>query len=108
MVRFLFRALATFCLAVAVILAVLDATRSVAMSSLMLTPLGESFSAAAPQALQALENAARDHAGPLGASALAWLLAQPGAAVFVIAAFLLYAAGHRRASRSDRLAARWR
>ena len=42
MIRFVFRVLALFALAVAVVMAVLDATRSIGASRLMLTPLGES------------------------------------------------------------------
>ena len=41
MFRFLFRLMATFALAVAVIMAVLDVTRTIAASRLVLTPLGD-------------------------------------------------------------------
>ena len=43
MFRFLFRLLASLALAVAVIMAVLDVTRTIAASHLVLTPLGASW-----------------------------------------------------------------
>ena len=51
MIRFFFRFLAVTSLAVAVILAVVDATRSIAASDLVLTPLGTSWFAVSPGTL---------------------------------------------------------
>jgi hypothetical protein len=48
MVRFVLRALAVFCLALMVIIAVVDATRSIGVSALTLTALAESWDAIAP------------------------------------------------------------
>jgi hypothetical protein len=96
MVRFLFRFLATISLAVAVILAVLDATRSVAMSRLVLTPLGESWKAASPATLESLRAAVEARWPFLWDTLGAWLLAVPGSTLFAVLALLLYAVGRRR------------
>jgi CubicO group peptidase (beta-lactamase class C family) len=95
MVRFVFRVLASVALAVAVILAVLDATRSVAMSKLVLTPLGESWSAVSPDTLDQARAAVESRWPFLWDTVAVWLLAMPGVAVFALLAFLLYAVGHR-------------
>ena len=57
MIRFLFRFLATVSLAVAVIMAVLDATRTVAAGSLVTTPLGTSWLAVSPATLESAQAA---------------------------------------------------
>jgi inosine-uridine nucleoside N-ribohydrolase len=94
--RFLFRLAATIALAVAVIMAVLDATRTVAASHLVLTPLRESWGAVSPHTLQNFQNLTQTKI-----NALAWdpvavtVLNLPGFAVFAALAFLLYAIGHR-------------
>lgn len=90
--RFCFRVLALFALAVAVVLAVIDATRSVAASRLVMTPLAESWRNAAPETLETAR-------GALGAwwwdTLAAAVLAQPGFVVFAVLALVLYAIGHR-------------
>jgi hypothetical protein len=101
MVRFVFRLLATVSLAVAVVLAVLDATRSVAASRLVLTPLGESWKAASPHTLENARLAVESRWPFLWDTAVAWLLAAPGAAMFALLALLLYAIGHRPERRGD-------
>jgi hypothetical protein len=101
MVRLLFRLLATISLAVAVILAVLDATRSVAESRLVLTPLGESLKAAAPDALENARTAVEGNWPFLWDTIAVRLLAVPGPLVFAFLALLLYAAGHRPARHKD-------
>ncbi len=96
MIRFLFRVLATLTLAAAVVMAVLDATRSVAASSLVMTPLMESWEATFPASLAALKDFLTARIG-----AFAWdptlvsLLGLPGFAVLGAVAFLLYAVGYR-------------
>ena len=60
MIRFLFRLLATISLAVAVIMAVLDATRTVAAGSLVTTPLGTSWLAVSPATLESTQAAVRN------------------------------------------------
>jgi hypothetical protein len=99
--RFLFRLLATISLAVAVIMAVLDATRTVAASQIVTTPLGTSWAAVSPDSLSAAEQFVRLRMyPPLWDSAIVPLLGLPGFVVFAILAFLLYAIGRRPARRT--------
>ncbi|MCO5064052.1 MAG: hypothetical protein M9924_06500 [Rhizobiaceae bacterium] len=95
MIRFFFRLLAIFTLAGAVVMAVLDATRTVANSSLTMTPLGESWSAAFPATLESLRLFLETHAPWLWDPAFAALLKLPGFLVLAVIAFLLYAFGHK-------------
>lgn len=96
MVRFFFRMFAYLALAVSVLFAVIDATRSIGISHLEYTPFGESFQLGAPLLLQ-------DLTGWLAANApqfvsedlLAMILHLPTFAVFAFVAFLLYAIGHQ-------------
>ena len=103
MFRFLFRLMATFALAVAVIMAVLDATRTIAASRLVLTPLGESWQAVSPSTLEELQSFIMDKAHPLVWNpVMVFILDQPGFVVFGVLAFLLYAIGHRPERRIGR------
>jgi hypothetical protein len=78
-------------------MAVLDATRTVAVSRLVMTPLDTSWSTASPDTLAATETFVRDKTGPaVWDSVVVPVLNQPGFAVFAVLAFLLYAIGHRR------------
>lgn len=98
--RFLFRLLATISLGVAVIMAVLDATRTVAASQLVTTPLATSWAAVSPDSLSAAEQFVRLELHPmLWDSAIAPLLDLPGFVVFAILAFLLHAIGRKPARR---------
>lgn len=63
MLRFLFRLAAMVALAIAVIMAVLDATRTVAASHLVVTPLKTSWGAVSPDTLAATEAFVREKAG---------------------------------------------
>jgi len=102
MIRFLFRLAAMVALSVSVIMAVLDATRTVAASAVVLTPLNASWLAVSPDTRNAFETFVRAKAGPLAwDGAIAWVLAQPGFAVFAALAFLLYLVGYRRQPRNQ-------
>ena len=96
MIRFLFRLLATASLALAVILAVMDATRSIAISTVEWTALGYLWLEYLPDSF----GAARDALAAYGLTLL-WdpvistLLKAPAFIVFAALAFLLYAVGHR-------------
>ena len=100
MVRFLFRLAALASLAAAVILAVVDATRSVAASALVVSPLRESWQAAAPESLTSAKASIENGVHPY-----AWvtvdglILAAPGFVVFGLLSILLYAIGRRQARR---------
>jgi len=97
MLRFIFRLAAMVALSIAVIMAVIDATRSVAASALVMTPLNASWLAVSPDTRGAFESYVRAKAGPLvWDGAVAWVLSQPGFAVFAVLALLLYAIGYRR------------
>ncbi len=97
MIRFVFRLAAAVALSVAVIMAVLDATRTVAVSRLVMTPLDTSWSNASPTTLAATETFVREKAGPgVWETVVLPLLNLPGFAIFAALAFLLYAVGHRR------------
>jgi hypothetical protein len=105
MFRFIFRLAAMVSLSVSVIMAVLDATRSVAASALVMTPLNTSWLAISPDTRSAFESFVRDKINALlWDAAIAWVLNQPGFAVFAVVAFLLYAIGYRRQRRSGQFA----
>ena len=96
MIRFLFRLLATVSLAVAVIMAVLDATRTVAAGSLVTTPLGTSWLAVSPETLESTQAAVQTWLHPaLWDPAAISILKLPGFVVFGLIALLLYAVGRR-------------
>ncbi|TPM25574.1 hypothetical protein [Mesorhizobium sp. B2-3-4] len=106
MFRFVFRLAAMVALSVSVIMAVLDTTRTVAASALVLTPLNASWLAVSPDTRAAFETYVRAKAGPLlWDGAIAWVLNQPGFAVFAVLAFLLYAIGYRRQRPTSQFAA---
>jgi hypothetical protein len=96
MFRFVFRVLATISLAVAVIMAVIDATRSIAASAWVLTPLAESWQAVAPQSYAAAQAFTRDAMLPELWDPIALsILSLPGFAIFLVLALLLYLVGRR-------------
>jgi hypothetical protein len=105
MIRFTLRVFATILLAVAVIMAVIDATRSVAASRLVVTPLGTSWADTSPDTLEAFRGFLERSVSPL-----AWqlvtnrVLSLPGFVVFLVLSFLFYALG-RRPQRRPRFAA---
>lgn len=96
MIRFLFRTLALICFAIAIMFVVIDATRSIGVSGLELTPFGESFEFAAPQLFEALNGwVARSAPDFVTDDVVASLMAIPTFAVFAVVAFLLYAIGRK-------------
>ncbi|MBL8581165.1 MAG: hypothetical protein JNL61_02915 [Rhizobiaceae bacterium] len=106
MIRFLFRTIATVLLAVAVIMAVLDTTRTVAASRLVLTPLSSSWESVSPDSLEAARGFVEGSLGSQVWQMLAgYVLALPGFVVFLALAFLFYAAGRRPQRRGPRFAA---
>lgn len=98
-IRFIIRFLALVALAVAIILAVVDATRSLAASRLVTTPLGQSWKAISPDTLEMARNTVELYLWPAVWDTLAGLvLGLPGFAVFAVLAFILYALGNRPVS----------
>jgi hypothetical protein len=103
MFRFLFRLMATIALAVAVIMAVLDVTRTIAASRLVLTSLGESWLGVSPATLEQAQSFIVGNAHPLVWNpVMVFILGQPGFVVFGVLAFLLYAIGHKPERRIGR------
>ena len=85
-----------FALAVAVIMTVLDATRSIAASALVTTPLATSWMAVSQDTLSATQAFVTEKIGPFAWDpVLVQILALPGFVVFAVLAFLLYAVGRR-------------
>jgi len=106
MFRFLFRILATVALAVAVIMAVIDATRTVAAGELVVTPLGASWLAVSADTLQGLQAVVETSIHPLlWDPVLIEVLKAPGFAVLGVLALLFYAIGRRPERRIGRFAA---
>lgn len=97
MIRFLLRLLATIALALAVILAVIDVTRSIAASAWIFTSLAQGWQSVSPESLEAVRQAVKQSAWPAGWEIIAVpLLTLPAFGVLALLALLLYAGGHRR------------
>lgn len=104
MIRLAFRLLSAISLAIAVIMAVTDATRSIAISHLEPTPLGAYWLQYSPDTLATVRIWIDAHATWLWDPLLLNLLTIPGFVAFAVLAFLLYAVGYRRPDVSGRLA----
>ena len=107
MIRFIFRFFALVFLAVAVIAAVVDTSRSIAASKLVLTSLGKGWADLAPDSLNAVQAFIQARL-PLVVSdpAFLFLLAMPAAAVFAVFAAIFYAIGAKRENPYGNFAAR--
>lgn len=95
MIRFIFRALSLVFLATAIVMAVIDISRSVAASAIVLTSLLESMQGALPRMTLGLRDSLQ------GADESLWwlvstVLSVPGAILFAILALLSYMIGHKR------------
>ncbi len=105
MIRFIFRALALLVLAVAVVMAVMDATRSIGASELMMTALGESWFSWSPQTLNIAQAAIQRYTLPvLWDPVMIWILTLPGFVVFCGLALLFYIIGRKPSKRTGRFA----
>jgi len=104
--RFIFRVLALFALAVAVVMAVVDATRTIAADRWTFTPIGTSWQATSPETLSTLRQFVEKIAVPmLWDPVMTFVLSLPGWFVFAVLAFVFYAVGHRRRRPGESLAA---
>lgn len=104
-IRFVFRLFSAVALAIAVILAVGDAARSVASSSLQTTPLLTSWLQTAPAGAQATQTWISARIGTAWWDlALAPVLGLPGFVVFGLLALLLYALGRKPSHKIRRIA----
>ena len=96
MMRFLFRLLSLFALSVAVIMAVLDATRSIAGSALIMTPLATSWAAVSADTLASVREMIETKLHRLVWDLMvAPVLSLPGFIVFAALAFLFFSIGRR-------------
>lgn len=96
MIRAILRLFSSIALSVAVIMAVLDATRSIAVEQIIMTPLGVSWASLSPASLEAIEKTfATNLPHFLWDPLMTGLLLQPGFAVFAVLALLLALAGRR-------------
>jgi hypothetical protein len=103
MIRFFFRLLALFFLTVAIILAVVDATNSVAAGEYVTTSLGQSWFSFSPATINLAQAVVQRYTLPFIWDPVAvWILTLPGFAVFAALALIFYAIGHkpRRRARS--------
>lgn len=106
MFKALLRLLSMILLAVAVIMAVLDATRSIAAGDVVMTPLGASWAALSPQSLGSFEKLMISSLPlPVWDPVMLTLLGLPGFAVFAGLSLLVVLAGRRRIRRDSRIAA---
>lgn len=97
MFRLLFRVLAMISLAIAVIMAVIDATRSIAASALTFTPLGESWYSVSPDTLNLSQAVVQRYTLPVLWDPVAiFILTLPGWLVFAALSLLFYAIGRPR------------
>ena len=95
MFRLLSRFLGIWLVAAALVAATVDGAKSMAASSLVLTPFGETWGTLAGLAGRGADGPDPAFPWPLDA-ALAWLLTAPTVAVLAVLSFLLLAAGRRR------------
>ena len=99
--RLILRILGTWLLGMAVILLVIDGTRSLAASALVTSSLGDTWNAVSAQSLVALRGFIDTRFfGPVLEPVLTALLGYPGFAVLGIPGLLLIIAGRPKAGRS--------
>ncbi|MCI5077809.1 hypothetical protein [Oricola sp.] len=100
MIRFIFRALAFLAFAIAVMFVIIDATRSIGVSTMIFTPFVETMELAMPEALESLRAwLAASAPAFVSDTVLATILALPTFVVFAVLAVLLYALGHKPAEK---------
>ncbi len=96
MIRFIFRMIALFFLAVSIILAVIDATHSVAAGAFVTTPLGQSWFSTSPSTINLAQAVIQRYTFPFLWDPVAiWILTLPGFVVFAALALVFYAIGHK-------------
>ena len=102
MIRFIFRTISVFCLALAVMFLIIDATRSVGISEVVWTPLANSWERFVPNTLELSSQWLADTVHPfLNDPVLVTMLSWPTFAVFAGLAVLFYIIGHRRRRRTS-------
>ena len=104
MFAFLARSLGITLLALAVVLAVLDLTRSVAGSRIIVTSLDTTWTATSPGTRTSAQSSVEGVLGDVGGSVLTGVLALPGWLLVLTLALLLLWIGRRRRSAYSRFA----
>lgn len=100
MIRFVFRLLSLAALAIACIMGVLDASRSLGARSLVLTPLGESWQQGSPATLAGFKGMVEGTGLPLlWDPVMETVLKAPGFAVLAGLALLFLLIGYKRKRR---------
>lgn len=99
MFKLLFRLLTFVSLAVAVVMAVLDATRSIAENAVIMTPLAKSWASFAPSGLEAFRNWFLEHMPHFIWDLLIQNILQlPGFVVFALFAFVFALPGYSKSN----------
>lgn len=102
-IRLLLRIVATLLLAAAVVLAVVDATRSIAAEALVTTTLGETWEQTFPDLLAEAASSVGGMGLPFAEALFEGLLSLPVVAVLAILALLFYIMGRKPTRRAGRL-----
>lgn len=106
MFKALLRLLSMICLSVAVIMAVLDTTRSIASETLVMTPLAASWASMSPTTLETFRITITQDVSPLAWDAvMVSLLTLPGFIFFAALAALLAVGGRRKVEHPSRFVA---
>ncbi len=101
MIRFLLRFCSLAFLAIACIMAVLDASRSIAASGPVTTPLGNAWYGVSPQTLDLVRSSIQDYTLPaLWDPVGLWILSLPGFAVFSVLSLLFFVIAYKPRRRS--------
>ena len=106
--RILFRLVAMFALAFAVVLAVIDLTRIIANSEWTFTPLLQTWRELAPESLIEMREALERQASFLWDPVVLSVLSLPGWLLFGLLSFTFYALSHRRRRAAARYAVTYR
>lgn len=107
MFQFLFRAVGLIVLALALVAAILDLTRSIAASAIILTPVSASWQSVSARTMAAAEEQARSYLGGyLWDPVLLWVLSVPTWLLLWLVAMVLLWVGQRRGNPYGRFASR--
>jgi len=105
--NFLFKILGMFVLALALVFAVLDVTRSITASQIILTPLVETWEDLGPDSLLAGRSLVQDWTHPyLWDPVIAFILKLPSWLVFWLVSMMLLKLGQKRENPYGRFASR--
>lgn len=104
MLKFLSRIIGLFLFSIAIIMAVTDATRTVAASELVTTPLGESWVSVSPTTLNQAQWLVQQYTLPvLWDPVMIWVLGLPGFMVFLALAMIFLVLGTKHQATDNAL-----